>query len=132
MQEATRPAWANLDRHELAQLRAADEPFLRWQLETFPLEVVVCNGRTVFDSAQTLTNARLIETGRLARVTWYVAAAEMPGRVMGVVGWNIPLAQPTGLNKEGHQELGRLLSKRLRDALDDVARGEPVVGSLKC
>jgi hypothetical protein len=116
-QEATHPTWSGLAPQELAQLRTADEPFLRWQLEAFPLDAVVCNGRSVFDRVQALTNARLVESGKLARVTWSVAVAEMPGRVMGVVGWNIPLARPTWLDKEGHEELGRLVSARLRDAV---------------
>lgn len=117
LQEATRPTWSGLDPNELAQLRATDEPFLRWQLETFPLDMVICNGRTVFDRVQTLTKARLDKSGKLARVTWFVAMAEMPGRVMGVVGWNIPLARPTGLDREGHEELGRLLVRHLQDAI---------------
>jgi hypothetical protein len=67
---------------------------------------------------QTLTNALIVKSGKLARVTWYVALAAMPGRVMGIVGWNIPLARPTGLDKEGHTELGRLLAERLKEATE--------------
>jgi hypothetical protein len=118
VQEATQPTWSGLSTQELARLRTTDESFLRWQLETFPLEVVICNGRTVFASVQTLTNTQIIQSGTLARVTWYVALAAMPGRVMGVVGWNIPLARPTGLDKAGHTELGRLLSERLEEAIE--------------
>ena len=118
VQEATQPTWSGLTPPELAQLRAADEPFLRWQLETFPLEVVICNGRSVFAGVQSLTNARIVQSGTLARVTWYVALSDMPGRVMGVVGWNIPLARPAGLDKVGHAELGRLLCERLEEAID--------------
>lgn len=118
VQEATQPTWSGLTPPELAQLRAADEPFLRWQLETFLLEVVICNGRSVFAGVQSLTNARIVQSGTLARVTWYVALSDMPGRVMGVVGWNIPLARPAGLDKAGHAELGRLLCERLEEAID--------------
>jgi hypothetical protein len=118
VQEATQPTWSGLPAHELAQLRTTDESFLRWQLETFPLEVVICNGRTVFAGVQRLTDARIVQSGKLARVTWYVALSELPGRVMGVVGWNIPLARPAGLDKEGHTELGRLLSERLEEAIE--------------
>jgi hypothetical protein len=118
VQEATKPTWSGLPAQELAQLRAADQPFLRWQLETFPLEVVICNGRSVFAAVQTLTNAQIVQFGKLARVTWYVALSELPGRVMGVVGWNIPLARPAGLDKAGHVELGRLLSDRFHEATD--------------
>ncbi len=120
VQEATQPTWSGLPLQELAELRAADLPFLRWQLETFLLEVIVCNGRSVFAGVQTLTNAQIVQSGKLARVTWYVALSAMSGRVMGVVGWNIPLARPTGLDKEGHTELGRLLSERLREAIDRI------------
>lgn len=118
VQEATQPTWSGLSPQELAQLRASDESFLRWQLETFPLEVVICNGRTVFAGVQRLTDARIVQSGKLARVTWYIALSAMPGRVMGVVGWNIPLARPAGLNKEGHTELGRLLAERLEEAIE--------------
>jgi hypothetical protein len=118
VQEATQPTWSGLPLQELAQLRAADQPFLYWQMETFPLEVVICNGRSVFTGVQTLTNARIVQSGKLARVTWYVALSAMPGRVMGVVGWNIPLARPAGLDKAGHTELGRLLSQRLEDVIE--------------
>jgi hypothetical protein len=118
LQEATQPIWSGLTPHELGQLRAADEPFLRWQLDAFSIDVVVCNGRSVLDGVLTLTNARLVESGKLARVTWSVAVAEMPDRAMGVVGWNIPLARPTGLDKDGHEELGRQLAKSYQDAIE--------------
>lgn len=116
VQEATHPTWSALkvaDSAETAALLAADTPFLLWQLRSFPLRAVVCNGRTVFDAVCTLTGAKLVETGKFARLTWNVATTEVGGRTMAVVGWNFPLARATGLDKAGHVELGRLLSKHL-------------------
>lgn len=118
VQEATHPTWSRLNSLEVRQLRAADEPFLNWQLATFPLEMVVCNGRTVFDGVRRLTDACVVETGTFARLTWSVALADMPKREpLIVVGWNIPLARPTGLNRDGHVSLGQMLLERGRAAM---------------
>jgi hypothetical protein len=118
VQEATRPTWSGLAPDELRALRAADEPFLRWQLATFPLDLVICNGRTAFETVRRMTAAHIVTSGRIALVTWFVALAEMPGRTMGVVGWNRSLQHPTGLGKQGHLELGRVLVQHLAHPLD--------------
>lgn len=118
VQEATQPTWSKLELDERDRMLAADEPFLQWQLSTFLLDAVVCNGRTVFERVQRLIRARIVASGMLARVTWHVAVTDLPGRRMGVVGWNIPLARPTGLDSNAHLELGHLLSRRLRYELE--------------
>jgi hypothetical protein len=33
--------------------------------------------------------------------------------MVGLAGWNIPLARPTGLGAAGEQELGKILASRL-------------------
>jgi hypothetical protein len=117
VQEATHPTWSGLGSTELAELRSADEPFLRWQLEAFPLTVALCNGRTVFEGVLRMTGARMVNTGKIARLNWYVAVANMSAkRTLAVVGWNIPLARPTGLDKDGHVALGRMLAEQGRVA----------------
>lgn len=116
VQEATDPTWSNLARtspNEFTTLRAADLPFLRWQLETFPLQTVLCNGRTVFDGVIGLLQAETIETDRIERITWTLARADVNGRMVHVVGWNLPLARPTGLGTEGERRFGQLLAERL-------------------
>jgi hypothetical protein len=113
VQEATRPTWSGLAPDERQALRAADEPFLRWQLATFPLALVICNGRTAFETVRQMTDARVVASGTLALVTWSVARADMPGRTMTVAGWNRSLQRPTGLGTQGHLELGRMLGEQI-------------------
>ncbi len=118
VQEATSPTWSALrdtPGADVDALLASDLPFLRWQLETFSLRAAVCNGRTVFDKVCLITGAEIVETGTLKRLRWSVARTDLAGRPVGIAGWNIPLARPTGLDTEGHVDLGRLLAQRLRD-----------------
>jgi hypothetical protein len=115
-QEATNPTWSKLAQTspmEFAALRASDLPFLRWQLETFPLHTVICDGRTAFTEVSRLIGGQVQKEGRLQRVTWYVGAATLNGRRVALAGWNIPLARPTGLGAVGEPELGRILKSHL-------------------
>lgn len=117
VQEATMPAWSELARTRPAEARAllsAGLPFLLWQLEAFPLRSVVCNGRTVFEHVCRLVQGRVLATGRLARVPWYVGSGAIGARELALAGWNIPLARPTGLGAEGERELGQTLGAQLR------------------
>jgi hypothetical protein len=120
VQEATQPTWSALAREhrsEAADLLAADTPFLHWQLATFPLRVVICNGMTVLrhvygmlDQPVAVENAF---QGQFARLRWYAAHGRIGGRPIAVVGWNIPLTRPTGLRAEDQEALGRLLAPHL-------------------
>ena len=115
-QEATHPTWSMLCQTSPAEfeaLRSTDLPFLRWQLETFPLQTVICNGRSVFAEVSRLISGRITQEGKLERITWYAGRATLKGRRIGLSGWNIPLARPTGLGADGEQELGRILTSRL-------------------
>lgn len=50
IQEAKAPKWSTLEKqfpNETSALLVTDLPFLRWQLATFPLRAVVCNGKTL-------------------------------------------------------------------------------------
>lgn len=118
VQEATDPTWSTLvatDPTEAAALRAADAPFLRWQIDAFPLCLLVCNGRTVLDGVRRLTGAETVSEGRAARLTWQIAVANVGGRTLSIVGWNIPLLRPTGLTVAGQIALGEHLAARLHD-----------------
>lgn len=120
VQEATQPAWgalARAHRGEAADLLAADAPFLRWQLTTFPLRAVICNGMTalrhvygMLDQPVAVENAF---QGQFARLRWYAVHGRIGGRPIAVVGWNIPLTRPTGLRAEDQQALGRALAPHL-------------------
>lgn len=114
-QEATDPTWSKLRKErpiDFALLQQVDLPFLKWQIEAFPLHVVVCNGRTVFENVIALTRGRLEDSGTMQRMKWYLAKADMPNRRISIVGWNLPLARPTGLGKPGEHALGELLGAR--------------------
>jgi len=116
VQEATDPTWSQLsaERPEEARaLLAEDRGFLRWQIETFPLQVLVCNGRSTFDAVSGLLGAEVVSSDKVARLTWSVAVGQARGRDVGVLGWNLPLARPTGLTSGGQVELGRLFRKHL-------------------
>lgn len=87
--------------------------FLQQAVEKF-LRSVVCNGRTVFEHVCRLVQGRVLATGRLARVPWYVGSGAIGARELALAGWNIPLARPTGLGAEGERELGQTLGAQLR------------------
>jgi hypothetical protein len=119
VQEATHPTWSRLRRADPAgaeALRLADSPFLRWQLHAFPLHWVICNGRTPLDAVLAMTGGEITETGRMARIVWSVGVASLGGRQVGLAGWNLPLARPTGLGASGEEDLGQALASRLRRA----------------
>lgn len=114
VQEATDPTWSplnSLDPPQATALLKADLPFLQWELETFPLEMVLCNGRTVFDQVSSLLQGRVVRSGRVARLTWWIARARVGARSIGIAGWNLPLVRPTGLGASGENELGETLAR---------------------
>jgi len=122
-QEATDPTWTKLRRErpsDFAILQTVDLPFLQWQIQAFPLHTIVCNGRTTFDQVIKLVNGELIESGRIARIIWYHARAQVSGRSVCVLGWNLPLARPTGLGIAGEKELGKLLRQKCTDGKSDL------------
>jgi len=118
-QEATDPTWSALAKaspSEFAALRAQDLPFLQWQLAITPLALIVCNGRTVFDTVRALIGGQVLATGQMEKLTWYIGSASIAGRITGLAGWNLPLARPTGLDAKGQTELGHILAAELRKA----------------
>jgi len=116
IQEATDPAWSELGKkkpEELRSLRQLDQPFLRWEIEQVPLTMLVCNGKTVFDTVRTLLNGRVVCNDKMALITWYIATARVIDRTVSILGWNIPLARATGLGTEGEKNLGSRLATHL-------------------
>lgn len=113
VQEATHPTWSALPDDERAALLHADLPFLEWQIQTFPAEVVVCTGKTVSNHVRSRLRVQVEEEGELARIKWWLGHAELErGRVF-FCGWNLPLARPTGLGAAGETQLGELFAERL-------------------
>lgn len=112
VQEATTPTWSRLrkvDRAEFDVLRSTNLPFLQWEIENFRFETIICNGRTPFNTVCGLVNGKVTQTGRVARLEWFVAEAELSGRKVCLLGWNLPLTRPTGLDASGESDFGRLL-----------------------
>ena len=117
VQEATKHTYSELSPTELQRLRSADLPFLKWQLDTFPLRTVLCNGRTAYEVVRDLTNGSAKHTGRIARTTWWAGFAQAGGRTIGLAGWNLPLARATGLKRNMGRDGEGQLGKKLADAL---------------
>jgi len=88
-------------------------PFLEWEIRAFPLRAVICNGKTVSVQLQRQLGVSVKEEGTMARIKWWVGFADLDGRRVGFGGWNLPLARPTGLGREGETALGKLLARRL-------------------
>jgi hypothetical protein len=120
VQEATDPLWSALrssDRVSAAALLGRDLEFLRWEIETFPLATLVCTSATVRRYVLPMLNARVLNEGTMARLKWFVAVGSVSNREVGVVGWNIPLMRPAGLDNDGQRALGALLRSKLNSAL---------------
>ncbi len=112
VQEATDPVWSGLrsaDPESARRLLQRDLNFLRWQLEAFPIQALLCTSRTVLDSVSSLCNATILKEGHTQRLRWSVGTGTIGGRQLVVAGWNIPLARPTGLTADGQVTFGALL-----------------------
>jgi hypothetical protein len=123
VQESTSPVWSGLSVGARDDLLRTDLPFLRWEIASFPLQrweiasfplrAVICTSKTVSDHVRGLLEVDLDDAGELARIRWWTGRAVLDGRNVGVCGWNLPLARPTGLGAAGERELGELLARRL-------------------
>ncbi len=114
VQEATSLTWSNLhavDPNAIKSLLQQDLPFLQEQLARFHFEILLCNGRTVFDEVRRLVNGEVSETltfGSKGQLKVYRAHCRFPRGKVSLLGWNMPLAR-AGLTKEQDGELGKLL-----------------------
>lgn len=121
VQEATDPVWSGLhaaDRNAAKAVLDRDLPFLKWEIEVFPLRTLVCTSAMVLRHVLPMVNARVVKQGTMARLRWTVAAGRAGNRDVTVVGWNIPLKRPTGLDNQGQVALGALLRRELNAVLD--------------
>lgn len=114
VQEATSPTWSALAKQypeSANELRATDLPFLREQICRSRYEVVICNGRSVFDQVLILLAGQLHQTvgfGARNQLRVYMGSAMVNGTTRRVFGWNLPLAR-AGLTRQHDADLGRLL-----------------------
>lgn len=113
VQEATTDKWSALPRTERDALLHGDLPFLEWQIRTFPLEIVVCTGKTVADHVRSRFRVEVVEEGEIALIRWWIGEAQLDRGPVRFCGWNIPLSQPTGLGAVGETKLGELLASKL-------------------
>ncbi len=117
VQEATDPTWSSLPKQDREDLVVRDLAFLRWQIEAFDLSILVCTSATVLGRVLPPVGAVTVSDGQVARVRWKVARGRANGRPVVVVGWNVPLARPTGLDVDGQRQLGAMLRDRLDRAV---------------
>jgi hypothetical protein len=117
VQEATDPTWSRLPKQDREDLVARDLSFLCWQIEAFDLRILVCTSATVLHRVLPLVSAATLSQGLVARVRWKIARGHANGRPVGIVGWNIPLARPTGLDVDGQRRFGAMLRDRLGSAV---------------
>lgn len=116
VQESTDPTWSRLSAgrpEEAGALLRQDLPFLHWEIASFPIDIVICNGRSVLDTVIAELGASVTAYEKPSRFAWTVAIADMDTRRVGVAGWNIPLARPTGMTSQDQVELGTLFLERL-------------------
>jgi hypothetical protein len=115
VQEATWPAWSGTKAaKELQPEIAKDSEFLRWELETFPISLVLANGRTPWNWLCKETQATDIKGERATQwLEWMVGRGTLLGREAWVAGWTQALHQPTGLGNKGESALGEKLATEL-------------------
>lgn len=125
VQESTDPAWSELKKNDPAQaesLMRRDLRFLKCQLDRFPFNTLICTSALVMQQVRTLLNVSEKARGKSARLSWMVSVAETPRGVVGIVGWNIPLKRATGLKRDEHQQLGKILASEMKRAGINVRR----------
>ncbi len=109
IQESTHPTWRYLklaDEQQSNALLERDLPFLLWQIDSFPLESIICTSRMVWQELSERLGAVVTAEGDTGKRRWKVAKAERNGRSLAIAGWNIPLANPPGLTREEQRQLG--------------------------
>jgi hypothetical protein len=125
VQEATNPAWSKLPPRDVEQLLDQDLDFLRWQIETFDLALLVCTSATVLTQVLPMVHAEITAQGPLARLRWTAALGRVNTRPITIVGWNIPLLRPTGLDAAGQHHLGELLRDQVNQPAPNVLAERP-------
>ena len=116
IQEATDPTWSALDAmnpHAARALLTRDLPFLKWQIEAFSLQTLICTSKMVTQNVLAMLDAQIVREGVIANLRWLVAVGRAGGRDIDIAGWNRPLARATGLKKKDVIVLGAFLRNEL-------------------
>ena len=114
-QWATDPTWNGLSRHAREHLVADDADFLRTQLRSEPIRLLLLNGRAVLTAFQTVLGARLVLENKTVSdrsVTTQVYTGWF-GDVQ-VIGWSTNLQSSFGVTDVLQTLLGERV-RRLRD-----------------
>ena len=77
VQEPTIKGWSDLDPTEWKALLADDLPFLLWELESFPISTVICNGATPLSDVLTLLGAKVVHSEAMKLVKLTAARARL-------------------------------------------------------
>ena len=115
VQEATKPTWSSLARHEREALLAVEGTFLRWQLTSFEIDTVICSSATVGLNVRSLVGGEIHDSGDINGVTWWTGCSDSSPAPMWLAGWNKTLAR-AGLTIEQQGDLGRAIAKSLKTA----------------
>jgi hypothetical protein len=102
VQWATDPVWRRLDGETVFRLMSDDVPFLRRQLLTSTIELILLNGKRVLEEFQLALNRRLdmqLDLLTVGRTSTTLYVGELPSGVR-VVGWSMNLQSSYGITKE--------------------------------
>lgn len=108
--------WHGLNASGANELLRRDISFLNWQLESFPMQTVVCTNRMVLDNMLPKVGGRVVEQGSIDKLRWMIAVGTAAGRTIALVGWNVNLSKMETWTRRHRNALG----KRLKDALNEA------------
>jgi hypothetical protein len=108
VQETTRPVWGRLPTRDTQALMADDVPFFQWELESFPFEVLLCNGSTVSEHVRGLTAGQVLHSEGHQGGNWWVGKGTIGNRATKLAGWDTWRGRPT-LTPETQVDLARAL-----------------------
>jgi len=119
VQWATDPVWGRLDAQAVVRLMSDDVPFVRRQLMTSPIELVLLNGRRVLDEFQLALNSRLemqVDLLTSGRTSSSLYAGTLPSGIR-VIGWSMNLQSSYGITKELRMRLAERVAALAAESL---------------
>lgn len=103
--------WIEQNRPEVCSQLSLDLAFLRWQLESFPVSVVLCDGGTACRAVAGQLGVVPDHLGTMAvgrnlnrQLHWQGCNAVLNSRPVGLIGWSRPLWR-AGLTSDQHRAL---------------------------
>jgi hypothetical protein len=112
VQWATDPVWSELSEDEKDTLLNADIHFLRHQLRTSPMEVLLLNGRGIINAAQERLGIELESVGKRSehRAEFFVGQLTTSTQV---VGWSTNLQSSRGVSNDDIRAIMNRVSRLL-------------------